>query len=52
MTHKSTDESHDEEDPLMSAAKKIYRNCLSRGDEAEEGVYRALRMNITDPVRN
>ena len=34
------------------AARKIYRDCLSRGDEEEHEVYKALRNNITDLVRN
>ena len=36
----------------MMAARKIYRDCLSRGDEEEDEVYKALRNNITDPVRS
>ena len=44
-----TDENDDE--LLMTAAKKIYHDCLLRGKEDEDEVYKAFRNNITDPVR-
>ena len=34
----------------MRAAKKMYRDCMSRGKEGEDEVYKALRNNFTDPV--
>ena len=34
----------------MRAAKKIYRDCLSRDKEDEDEVYKSLRNNFTDPV--
>ena len=52
LSHTFPDESDDEDDPLMMATRKIYRDCLSRGDEEEDEVYKALRNNITDPVRS
>ena len=51
LSHTFPDEIYDEDDPLMMAARKIYSDCLSRGDEEEDEMYKALRTNITDLVR-
>ena len=52
LSHTFPDERYDEDDPLVLATRKIYRDCLSRGDEEEHEVYKALRNNITDLVRS